>query len=65
MSETEQRKSVLFWRKSSYSIANGQCVAVAAVPGAVQIRDTARPAGDRLRISAGAWREFVAQVKGA
>lgn len=65
MSKTEQRTGNLVWRKSSYSIGNGQCVEAAAVPGTVMVRDTAGPADSQLRISAGAWQEFTARIKGA
>jgi len=64
MSKTEQHEDVLIWRKSSYSIANGQCVEAAAVPGTVVVRDTVNPAGVRLRFCAEAWQEFTARVKG-
>jgi hypothetical protein len=65
MSKTEQHNGILIWRKSSHSIANGQCVEAAAVPGTVMVRDTVSPAGGQLRFSAEAWREFTACVKGA
>jgi Domain of unknown function (DUF397) len=65
MSKTDQRKGILTWRKSSYSIANGQCVEVAAVPGTVTVRDTASSARRQLRLSAEAWQEFTARVKAA
>lgn len=48
------------WRKSSYSTGGGgECLEVASVPGAVLIRDSKRPAGDRLAVGAEAWTEFV------
>ncbi|MCA2201710.1 DUF397 domain-containing protein [Streptomyces sp. SMS_SU21] len=48
------------WTKSSYSTGNGgECVEVAAASGAVLIRDSKRPAGDRLAVGAEAWTEFV------
>jgi hypothetical protein len=66
MSKTEQRESSVTWRKSSYSIANGQCVEAATIPGAgVLIRDATRPAGGNLRFPAEAWQEFTAGIKGA
>ncbi len=64
MSKTERHKGILVWRKSSYSIANGQCVEAAAVPGTVMVRDTVSAEGGQLRFSAEAWREFTARVKG-
>ncbi|MFF9761697.1 DUF397 domain-containing protein [Streptomyces sp. XY152] len=48
------------WVKSSYSTGNGgECVEVAAASGAVLVRDSKRPAGDRLAVGAEAWTEFV------
>jgi hypothetical protein len=65
MSKTEQRKGILIWCKSSYSVANGQCVEAVAVPGAVIVRDTVSPASGQVRFSARAWQEFTARIKGA
>lgn len=48
------------WVRSSYSTGNGgECVEVAAASGAVLVRDSKRPAGDRLAVGAEAWTEFV------
>jgi hypothetical protein len=65
MSKTEQHEGILIWRKSSYSIANGQCVEATTVPGAVMVRDTVSPAHGQLCFSAEAWHEFTAHLKGA
>jgi hypothetical protein len=65
MSKTERRQGSLIWRKSSHSIANGQCVEAAAIPWAVIVRDTVSPGRVRLRFSAEAWQEFTARIKGA
>jgi Domain of unknown function (DUF397) len=64
MSKTEQHDDNLMWRKSSHSIANGQCVAAAAIQGAVMVRDTASPARRQLLFSAAAWEEFTTRIKG-
>ncbi|MGW7170899.1 DUF397 domain-containing protein [Streptomyces sp. NPDC054884] len=48
------------WRKSSYSTGGGgECLEVAAVPGAVLVRDSKRPEGERLAVGAQAWAGFV------
>ncbi|MGW6291112.1 DUF397 domain-containing protein [Streptomyces sp. NPDC055058] len=48
------------WFKSSYSSGEGgECIEVAAASGTVLIRDSKRPAGDRLAVGAEAWTEFV------
>ena len=52
------------WRVSSYSgSGGGQCTQVAAVPGAVLVRDSKDPDGPRLVFGPRAWREFANQVK--
>ncbi|MFF3499320.1 DUF397 domain-containing protein [Streptomyces sp. NPDC003247] len=53
------------WRKSSYSTGGGgECLEVAAVPGAILVRDSKRPEGDRLAIGAEAWAGFVEMAAG-
>ncbi|MBT3165446.1 DUF397 domain-containing protein [Streptomyces sp. Vc74B-19] len=53
------------WRKSSYSTGGGgECLEVAAVAGAMLVRDSKRPAGDRLVVGAEAWTEFVRLAAG-
>jgi hypothetical protein len=64
MSQKEREARALTWRKSSYSIGNGQCVEAAADHQVVMIRDTARPVGDQLVFSAAAWEEFTARIRG-
>jgi hypothetical protein len=64
MSKTEERESVLIWRKSSYSMGNGACAEVSAVGGTIMVRDSVRPATGRLQLPATAWRELVLRVKG-
>jgi hypothetical protein len=52
------------WRTSSYSGANGgQCTEVAAVPGAVLVRDSTDPVGPRLTFGPRAWEAFAAKVR--
>ncbi|MFI6446694.1 DUF397 domain-containing protein [Kitasatospora sp. NPDC050543] len=46
------------WRKSTYSLGEGECIEVNdAVPGAV--RDSKDPEGPALRFSPDAWRSFT------
>jgi hypothetical protein len=54
------------WRKASGSTATGSdCVEVATLPGGDRMmRDSKRPRGSILRVTAGAWRAFVGEVKG-
>lgn len=51
------------WRKSSYSDAEGPCVEVAAVPGAVAVRDSKNPAGPVLTVQPATWRPLLARLK--
>jgi hypothetical protein len=55
------------WRKSSHSSqAQGNCVEVAALPaGGRAVRDSKDPGGSHLVFDGPAWREFVADLKGA
>jgi hypothetical protein len=50
------------WRKSSYSGSNGECVEVAALTGAVALRDSKDPSGAVLTVAPG---EFTAFVRAA
>jgi Domain of unknown function (DUF397) len=53
------------WHKSSHSSANGQCVEVAPVAGAVVVRDSKHPAGPELVFTRQAWVAFVEGMKAA
>jgi hypothetical protein len=64
MTSTDASTPELEWRKSSYSVANGNCVEVVAVPGAVMVADTAEPTRHMLRYSSQGWRRFVTAVRG-
>lgn len=53
------------WFKSSYSTGGGgECVEVAAVPGAVLVRDSKRPSGPIVEIGAEAWAGFMRMTAG-
>ncbi len=52
------------WRKSSYSGgASGNCTEVAAVPGAVLVRDSKDLRGPVLSFGREAWDAFAAALK--
>lgn len=52
------------WRKSSYSGHDGgDCVEVAALPGAVAVRDSKNPAGPVLTLTSGQWRALLDHIK--
>ena len=52
------------WLRSSHSSANGQCVEVAPVAGAVAVRDSKNPAGPQLVFTRPAWAAFLEGLKG-
>jgi hypothetical protein len=55
--------SPISWRKSSFSMSNGDCVEVAPLPsGQVAVRDS-KNAGPTLTFSRPDWRSFVIQLK--
>jgi hypothetical protein len=52
------------WVKSSRSMANGNCVQVAGLPGdLIHVRDSQNPAGPVLRFEATEWGTFVGGVR--
>jgi hypothetical protein len=51
------------WRKSGRCTPDQQCVEVAPITGRIAVRDSTDPEGPRLMMRAGAWREFVGEVK--
>lgn len=62
--KTEQvvhSSDTLTWFKSSYSgTSGGDCVEVAAVTGAVHVRDSKEPSGPVLRVFGEQWAAFTA-----
>jgi hypothetical protein len=52
-----------WWRKSSYSGGDNNCVEVAAAGATIKVRDSKSLAGEVLSVSAGAWRAFTEDVR--
>ena len=52
-------REVSDWRKSSYSVANGQCVEAASGSDMVAVRDTTDRGGTTLVFPAAAWTAFL------
>ncbi|MEV4437544.1 DUF397 domain-containing protein [Streptomyces sp. NPDC049577] len=51
------------WRKSSYSLAHGDCVEVASFrPRSIAVRDSKEPQRPALGFSPEAWTAFVSTV---
>jgi uncharacterized protein DUF397 len=53
----------LNWRKSSYSLANGNCVEVGTGQALVAVRDSTDPDGPAIDVSPRAWIAFTERVK--
>ena len=51
------------WRKSSYSMSNGQCVEVRMADGLIGVRDSMAPAAAVLRFTPGAWAAFIGDIR--
>ncbi|MFE9816615.1 DUF397 domain-containing protein [Streptomyces sp. NPDC005773] len=65
MASTDLDLSAATWHKSSHSNGDGgNCLEVAeGHPGLVPVRDSKRPHGPALVVSAAAWTPFVEAVK--
>ncbi|MFJ6778623.1 DUF397 domain-containing protein [Streptomyces yangpuensis] len=66
MASSRTDLNVARWRTSSYTNSDGgTCVEVAdGVAGLVPVRDSKRPDGGVVVVSAAAWGPFVAALKG-
>lgn len=56
--------AVLAWRKSTRSIANGQCLEAATLPtGRLIVRDSVDKCGPMATFTVNEWRVFIKEVK--
>lgn len=52
------------WTRSTRSMANGNCVEIAGLPGeAIGVRDSKNPRGHVLQFAPAQWDSFVASVR--
>lgn len=52
------------WRKSSYSMSNGQCIETARLAGGgIGVRDSKAPEGLVLRFEPGTWVAFLEELR--
>ncbi|GAA0472002.1 DUF397 domain-containing protein [Streptomyces stramineus] len=57
------RQGITTWQKSSYSLANGDCVEVASpLPQSIAVRDSKDPHGPAISFTPDAWTSFVTTV---
>jgi hypothetical protein len=64
MTGTADELAVATWRTSSFSGANGNCVAVASLAdGGLAVRDSKAPDGPVLIFTASEWAAFTAGVR--
>ena len=59
----ETRTARTWWRKSSYSGGDNNCVEIATTGANVAVRDSKNPGGGVLSFSPGAWQAFTAGVR--
>jgi hypothetical protein len=53
------------WRKSSFSMSNGDCVEIAVLADAhVGVRDSKAAAGPHLRFRSDVWAAFLGDIRG-
>ena len=53
----------IWWRKSSYSGGDNNCVEIAATGANVAVRDSKNPLAGALSFRPGAWQAFTAGVR--
>ena len=52
----------IWWRKSSYSGGDNNCVEVGATGAVIAVRDSKHRRGDALSFSAAAWQAFTGSI---
>ena len=52
----------IWWRKSSYSGGDNNCVEVGTTGAGIAVRDSKNPDSDALAFAAGTWRAFTVDL---
>ena len=52
----------IWWRKSSYSGGDNNCVEVGTTGAGIAVRDSKNPDRDALDVGAGAWQAFTGSL---
>jgi Domain of unknown function (DUF397) len=59
-----EKGASLDWRKSTWSIANGQCIEAAALAdGRLAVRDSMDKSGPIVNFTEGGWHSFLKGIK--
>jgi hypothetical protein len=62
--DSANRRAPIAWRKSTRSIANGECVETATLPdGRLTVRDSVDKGGPTATFTPGEWSAFVKRIK--
>lgn len=63
LTKVNHGSSVLNWRKSRYSDAQGACLEAASSEKSILIRDSRSPNGSILEVSVFQWRKLIDELK--
>jgi len=58
-----EEPEALAWRKSRYSVGNGDCVEVTTTRGSIAVRDSKNPAGPVVKCAPAAWQMFLTATR--
>jgi hypothetical protein len=58
----EASSAGIWWRKSSYSGGDNNCVEVGTTGAGIAVRDSKNPDSDALAVGAGAWQAFTGSL---
>jgi Domain of unknown function (DUF397) len=61
--ERVDEPEVLAWRKTRYSVGNGDCVEIATARGSIVVRDSKNPVGPVITYPVDAWQLFLVATR--